>query len=359
METQAAFTIFDAAAHPTTPTGDEIRPYMDYPWRSMYFPGPERYQYASPYGDYLPDATPADGLAGSDRSLLHSQLLDGTGASAVLLLPLTRGVLPNADLGSQICSATNEWLASEWLNDAEGLLGTIRVNPSDPVAAVAEIERWASHPRMVQVAVPLQSQHPYGQRQYFPIWEAAAAHALPVAIHVDGGASVEFNPSAAGPLRYALEYRTLLPLTAAYHLASFVGEGVLQRLPEFRVVFADGGLSMLVPIIWRLDKDWRSTRVEIPWATQLPSEYLRQHVRFCLHRADLPRAPSERSVWWEMAWADEVLIFASNYPQSDCLRPDEVIDHLTPDIAGRVLSKTASDLYTRASIHTQTKETQS
>jgi predicted TIM-barrel fold metal-dependent hydrolase len=337
--------IIDAAAHPVSPTGEEIRTYMSGPWRSKFFPGPERYQYASPFGQYRADAAPSTGLPGSDPELFERQLLDAAGIEQVVLLPLTRGLLPNTDLASAVCAATNDWLADVWLDSGSRFLGTIRINPADPDAAIAEIQRWADHPKMVQVAVPLQAPHPYGQRGYFPIWKAASDRSLPVAIHVDGGASIDFHPSSAGPLRYALEYDTLTPLNAAFHLASFIAEGVFERLPGLRIVFADGGLSALTPIVWRLDKDWRGTREEIPWTTKLPSEYIKEHVRFCLHEADSPRAPGGPADWWEIGDAKELLMYSSNYPQRDCIMPRDAVAGLDDETAERVLCTNASELY--------------
>ena len=272
-------------------------------------------------------------------------MLDEAGIERAVLLPLTRGLLPNTDLASAICAATNDWLADGWLEAGSPFLGTIRVNPGDPAAAVAEIERWADHPAMVQIGVPLQAPHPYGQRGYFPIWEAAAERSLPVAIHVEGGASIDFHPSAAGPLRYALEYDTLYPLNIAYHLASFVAEGVFERLPELRVVCADGGLSAFTPILWRLDKDWRGTREEIPWTKKLPSAYLEEHVRFCLHAADATRSPGSPADWWQIANAKSMLMYSSNYPQRDCLLPPAAVAGLDAATADRVLCANAADLY--------------
>jgi predicted TIM-barrel fold metal-dependent hydrolase len=277
--------------------------------------------------------------------VLERQLLDENGIARVVLLPLTRGLLPNVDLASAVCAATNDWLADVWLSRGSRFLGSIRINPADPDAAITEIERWADHPAMVQVAVPLQSPHPYGQRGYFRIWQAAAERSLPVAIHVDGGASIDFHPSAAGALRYALEYDALYPLNVAYHLASFVAEGVFQRLAGLRVVCADGGLSALTPIIWRLDKDWRSTREEIPWTKRLPSAYLREHVRFCLHASDVPRAPGIAEEWWEAADAASLLMYSSNYPQRDCLLPRAAVNGFNDETARRVLFENAADLY--------------
>jgi predicted TIM-barrel fold metal-dependent hydrolase len=197
----------------------------------------------------------------------------------------------------------------------------------------------------VQIAVPLQAHQPYGQRMYFPIWQAAAAARLPVAIHVDGGASVDFHPTPAGPIRYALEYNTLLPLNVGYHLASFIAEGVLERLSDLRLVFADGGISALTPIIWRLDKDWRSTRSEIPWTKRFPSDYIAEHVSFCLHQADLPLEPAAPDEWWAIADAQRLLLYSSNYPSRDFLAPSAAVAGLGDTARHRILFENARDLY--------------
>jgi predicted TIM-barrel fold metal-dependent hydrolase len=338
--------VLDAAAHPVD-ARDELRSYMPAPWAERAFPGPERYQYASTLGEYAPDTAPEEGVPGSDAALLGRQLQQA-GVDHVVLLPLTRGLLANADLASVVAAATNRWLAERWLDghdEQRPFLGTIRVNPADPAQAVAEIETWAEQPTMVQVAVPAQSHHPYGQRLYLPIWEAAAAHGLPVAIHTDGGASVDFPPTSAGYPRYALEYRTLYPLNVAHHLASFVAEGVFERLPELRVVCADGGFAAFTTLLWRLDKDWRSTREEIPWVRHLPSAYIARQVRFCLHAADLPPRDVPAQAWLDVFDPGGICMYASDYPQSDFLRPDEAAFGLSEEDAARLLWGTAAELY--------------
>ena len=344
----ASSAIVDAAAHPVGPSGDEIRSYMPKAWRERSFPGPERYHYASPFGEYRADLVGGT-LPGSDPARLVQDVVEEHGITQVVLLPLTRGLLANVDLASIVCSATNEWLAETWL-DHGPFKGSIRVNALDPDAAVKEVGRWAGDSRFVQVAVPLQAHRPYGQRAYLPIWKAAAEAGLPVAIHVDGGASVEFHPTPAGPIRYALEYNVLLPLNLGYHLASFVAEGVFELVPDLRVVCADGGISALAPIVWRLDKDWRSTRDEIPWTKRFPSEYIGEHVRFCLHEADLPREPADQDRWWEIVDGGRMLLYSSNYPQHDFLSPAAATAGLGAEATRRILSQNAADLYDLASV---------
>src|SRR5262245_32659618 len=144
--------VIDAAVHPALRERDELREYLSMPWRDRYFPPPERYYYPPPADELLPDSA-----AARDPELLVRRLLGEAGADLVILLPLTRGLLPDADLGAAICAATNDWLAEAWLPSDPRLLGSIRVDPGEPERAVAEIERWAGHSQMVQVAVPMQA----------------------------------------------------------------------------------------------------------------------------------------------------------------------------------------------------------
>ena len=340
----AATRVVDASVHPVVRASDDLREYMPEPWRSRSFPGPERYEFAWTTGEQLTEAEREDGLAGSDADLLTAWLR-AAGVDTAILLPLTRGLLPNVDLATAICAATNEWLA-EWMDERDDdirYFGSIRVNPSDPDGAVREIERWAGHERMVQVAVPTQAHAPYGHRSFFPIWNAAHRHGLPVALHLDGGASVDFPPTPVGYPRLPIEFATLAPLTAAFHLASLFAEGVFTRLEGLRFVFADGGLDSLTSIVWRLDKDWRATRDEIPWTTTMPSAAVAEHVRFVWNALD-SSPPAHTARWLKATNAGSLLLFGTNYPSWDASGPGPLAG-LEQSVRERVLFRNAVDLY--------------
>lgn len=346
--TELAVATIDCAAHPQVRFQHDIREYMREPYRSKPFPGPDRYFYPNPVGDYLPSARPEEGLPGSDPALLQRQLFDEAGVDFAILLPLLRGLLPEVDLSAALCAATNDWLAETWLskyNQHGRFRGTIRVSPLDPEQAVREIERWAGHPHFVQIAVPMQSQHPYGQRQFFPIWETAAKYGLPVAIHADDGASVDFWPTPTGYFAHFIEYSSYYPLNFLYHLMSFLAEGVFDRLENLKVVFADGANDMLPPLVWRLDKDWRPTRHEMPWLRRMPSEYLRDHVRFCAHRLEGPRDPAKLTRWLEIADAGHLLLFASNYPRWDYFDARQAFLGTPAELRQRIMVENARELY--------------
>ena len=105
------------------------------------------------------------------------------------------------------------------------------MNPEDVKGAVAEIERLADHPKMVQVGVPMQSREPYGKPMFEPIWEAAAAHGLPVAVHINGGNGVDHAPTFAGHTYTYPGYAAFMPLNSFVHLATLIIDGMFGRHP--------------------------------------------------------------------------------------------------------------------------------
>jgi predicted TIM-barrel fold metal-dependent hydrolase len=331
----------DCAVHPMPRHPDDLRRYMPEPWRSRPFPGVQRYFYPAPGGDFDPAAGPAPA---SDPATVARHVLGERGAEAAILLPLTRGLLPDADLAAAVCAATNDWLAAEWLGEP-GFFGSIRVSPADPAQAVAEIERWAGHPRMIQVAVPMQAHQPYGQRIHTPIWEAAARHGLPVAVQIDGGSGVEYQTTPVGQAAHYFEWSALYPLNFGVHLASLIAEGAFARIPDLRFTFADGGLDMLAPLAWRMDKNWRPTRNETPWVDRTPSAYLKDHVRFLTRRLEGPDDPEIRARWLQLAGAADLLMFASGYPAWDACEPAAVTSGADPAMAARILGASARAWY--------------
>ena len=345
----ACLRFVDAAVHPLVSHGDQLREFMREPWRSRPLPpAVDRALYRPPFAEYLPDTeSRPETLPASDPALLARRIIDEAGAEAVVLLPLTRGMLADTRLEVAIAAATNDWLAAEWLSAAGGrFYGSLRIAPRAPREAVREIERWAGHPGFVQVAVPLEAHAPYGAEQYFPIWEAAARHGLPVAVHADGiGTGVEPPPTPVGYPTHFTEVFAMTPGTAALHLASLITEGVFERLEGLRIVFADGGFDLFGPLIWRLDKDWRASRSDIPWTQRPPSEYLSEHVRFVLDRWSGPPGESRLDELIEIWQAGGLLLYGSNYPSWDQLPAAEAAASLPEHLRERVMAGNARDLY--------------
>jgi predicted TIM-barrel fold metal-dependent hydrolase len=341
--------VVDCSFHPLMARQGELNPYLEEPWRSRGFSyGFQKGVYRPPVPPYAHGAEPADGSLPASDTNAEAAALTERGIDVAILVPLTSGLMPEVRFDSAIASATNEWLAAKWLDTDVNhgqLKGTIRVCPRDVGAAVSEIERWAEHPHFVQVAVPLEAHVPYGDEVYFPIWEAASSAGLPVAFRSDGWTGVQLPPTGAGYPSYYLEAYTQLPLLAALHFSSMVSEGVLERLPDLRLVFADGGFGLFEPISWRIDRVWRSLRFEVPWLTSPPSTYLHERVRIVLQKADILDDPDRMAKLLAIGDAAGLLLYGSNYPFWDAFGPEEVSEQLPAESRSRILGDNAAQWY--------------
>lgn len=339
--------IVDTNVQPHFAHNAEIRKFIDPAYRTRAIPDVEQQWYQAPGGDYRADLHDGRYPASVPETVAH-HLFSESCAGAVdyaILNPLTRGNIADYLLNSRICAAINDWLVARWLEHDDRFLGTIRVNPEDPRGAVAEIERLAAHPRMVQVGVPMQSREPYGKPQFEPIWEAAAAAGLPVAVLVNGGNGVDYAPTFAGHAHTYPGYAAFMPLNYFVHLATLIVEGVFGRHPGVRFVFASGGYDLLTPLIWRLDTFWMSMRDQTPWVDRYPSEYLAEHVRFCSSALDGPTDPADASRWMEFSDRSGLVMYGSGYPHWSTTSPDDAAMGLDADQRANLLWRNAADFY--------------
>src|SRR5690349_88834 len=213
---------------------------MHEPFRSRGFPDYEMDWYGAPGGEYVAGSTGQDGqYPGSDPASVAHELFERRGVDVAILHPMTRGVMPDRHLGTAIASAHNDMMVTRWLDDGtygDRFRGTIRVNPDDITGALRELDRYKDHPRVVQIGVPLQSREVYGKPQYWPLWEAAADANLPVAVHIEGGAGVQFAPTPSGKTRTYEQYLGFMALNYLYHLMNMIAEGVFERTPTLKFV---------------------------------------------------------------------------------------------------------------------------
>jgi uncharacterized protein len=288
------------------------------------------------------DSWPEGGLPGSDLDLMRSQLLDEHDIDYAVVSFFNPVDQEMPELAEDVSRAVNDWMWESWLEPEPRLLGSIVVPLEYPEAAVREIERLAGGPQWVQVLVPTTGVDPLGSRKYWPIYEAAAAHGLPVATHT--GAH-QPHLGTGWPSFYIEEY-VGLAMVARGVLLSLICEGVFEKIPAVRFVVVEGGVAWASSLRWALDGAWELHRDDVAPLERKPSEYMREHVWFTTQPIEEPDDPNHFVEVLEHGELLDRLLFSTDYPHWDFDSPQQALPRvLSPDVRRRILAGTACELY--------------
>lgn len=329
--------VVDCDIHPAMKTAGELFPFMAKRWQ----------EHLQTYGSQLRqgladglahprmtpdvarvDAWPADGSTpGSDPEFMRVQHLDANNVEYGILIPLGRSGSHqrNLDYGAALCSAVNEWQIAKWCDFDRRIRGSITVTQEDPATAVAEIKKRVAEKRFVQVLLPPRTVEPLGRRRYWPIFEAAVEHNLPIGLHLGGHGG---HPSTgSGMPSYYIEEHTSMVQTMQALISSLVIEGVFEAFPTLRIILIEGGFAWEPALCWRLDKHWKYFKSEVPHLKRAPSEYVREHVWFTTQPIEEPDNP--RDMRHIVDWVGvHRLLFSTDYPHWDFDDPRFALNHL-------------------------------
>ena len=200
------------------------------------------------------------------------------------------------------------------------LKGLIRAPARDVDAAVKEIRRWGKSDWAVAVQPSLGQHVPADHPDLEPIWHAAADLDLPIVHH-----SSTWNPP------YYPGYRDVWdnifigrlashPWGAMRFVASFIGGGILDRYPSLRLGVLECGFGWLPFWGRRMDEQYAyvGSTAELKMK---PSEYLTSGRFFC----SIERQEGEDMFRMVTAFlGDGALMYASDYPHSECQFPNSV-----------------------------------
>lgn len=240
--------------------------------------------------------------------------------------------------------ALNTWTAKEWLDADDRLRASIVVPMGTPAYAVEEIEYWAKDNRFVQVLMLAQSELLLGRQMYWPIWEAAERHGLPVALHI-GGVFRQAPTSVGWPATH-LEWYVGQTSNAEAQISSIVSEGVLQQYPNTRVVMSELGFNWVPPYMWKLDKVWKSYRPDFPWVDEMPSTLIRRHFKFTTSPADGAQEAGELDKTVDRLGSDQMLVYSSDYPHNHASHPWDISQGTSnPELMEKITKQNAFELY--------------
>ena len=347
------YSIFDIEIHARPSSPQDVAQYL-----------PDRY--AGRFLDgFLGDSTPnLDQRGGNDREdadtsdncpaasnpeLIARQLLDPYGIEwAICTGPIYNlSTIGDTDYAVALASAFNTWLNDDFVPCDPRFYGVVYVAVQDPKAAVREIEKWAGHGRVSEVFIGSAGAVPLGHRSHHVIYEAAAANGLPVATHSTmEGRGITGTPTGNGYCSRYIEYHTGLAASALTNVSSLVCEGVFAKIPDFKFVLLEFGISWAQPLMWALDREWKHLRSELPRLKELPSEYLKRQLFYTTQPIEEPKDTRDLVQTFHAVNGNSQIMFSSDYPHWDFDNPVVILPGRdNADLKRRILRENALALY--------------
>jgi uncharacterized protein len=304
----------DCDVHPPNPRRQDLLPFLDRYWSEAVQSRDIDVLELSSYPSHVASSRRPDWrIDGDPLENMQRHLLDAFGVDHAILNCVS-GILAvyNDYMGAALCRAANDWMAATFLDRDPRLRASILLPLQNPELAVEEIERRAADKRFVQVLVLAMGDTPLGRRIYWPIWAAAERHGLPIGIHA--GSSNRHAPTQAGYPSYYVEAQVGQMQGFSGQLLSFVAEGVFVKFPSLKLVMMESGVTWLPSLMWRMSKDWRGARDEVPWLKETPADILRRHVRMTLQPLDGPASADDVARSLDHLGSDDLVLFSTDFP---------------------------------------------
>jgi hypothetical protein len=164
---------------------------------------------------------------------------------------LAHGLIQDLDYAVAVARAYNDWLDDTYLTKDLRLLGAALLPAQRPEAAAAEIRRCAARPGFVVGMLPavLRPQQSYGAKEFWPIFEAAQATGMPIAVHGGPMVGLGFDHFRSMRVGSGLSH----PLAIFIQMADMVLSGVFEEFPELRCGYLEAGCGWVPWIMDRLD----------------------------------------------------------------------------------------------------------
>jgi uncharacterized protein len=280
-----------------------------------------------------------------DRADNRIEDMDDEGTDVHFLIPgswLSLHELPDPSFELGMIRAYHRHMADFCGQFPTRLKGLIVASARNVEEAVREIREWGDSQWAVAVKPLLPRDIPADHPDLDPVWRVAEDHDLPIAHH-----SSTWNPP------YYPGYRDVWdniflgrmashPWGAMRFVASFIGGGIFDRYPSLRMGVLECGFGWLPFWARRMDEQAVYVGGTAPLAHK-PSEYMASGRFFCSieHQEgeDMFNAVSG-------FLGDDVLMYASDYPHSECQFPDSIDNilawsSLKPDTRKKLLWENA------------------
>jgi predicted TIM-barrel fold metal-dependent hydrolase len=253
------------------------------------------------------------------------------------------------DLALACIRAYNDFIAEEWCGGSGGRLVPLGIVPLwDPELAVAEAQRLAGLGfRSITFS---EAPHLLGLPSIFSghwdrLFATCAAEGLVLSLHIGTGGFPMLAPDSSGAVP-----NVVASLNAGYTLTDWLFSGILQRLPELRVVLAESQLAWVPYVLARADFVWSEMRGE--GFTDISGRAM----------PDPPSETFRRNIWCTffrdpvgLTLLDHIgvgnVMYEVDFPHTDTSWPTsydtarEMTGGLAPQDAARIVAENARELF--------------
>lgn len=211
--------------------------------------------------------------------------LDATDVATAVLYPslgLTYGRITSRDAAVVLGRAYNDWLHETYLRRDPRFKGMALIPLQDVEAAVEELRRAVTELGMLGAIIPTRglSDLP-GDKKYWPVY--AEADRLGCALATHGGVHSGMGYDQMN--RWAAAHALGHPTSTLICFTSIIFNGILDKFPNARFAFLEGGVAWYLTAMERFDRSY-TTFVEYdpsgdygPHGDELPTEYIIRHIK--------------------------------------------------------------------------------
>jgi predicted TIM-barrel fold metal-dependent hydrolase len=179
---------------------------------------------------------------------------------------LSVGLIQHTEYAVRLCRAYNDYVADRYRRVDPRLHPMALVPMQDVQAAVSELRRAVRELALPGAMIPSSGLAlPAGHDYYWPLYAEAAELGCALAFHGGSNRGIGLDPISDFNASHILHH----PVPLMYALTTLVCYGVLDRYPDLRVGFMEGGCGWLVPLLDRMKRneeyfDTRATKRGLP-----------------------------------------------------------------------------------------------
>jgi predicted TIM-barrel fold metal-dependent hydrolase len=246
--------------------------------RTLFPPLDHHHHYVGehPPGSFRRNTGPAEWVEFMDDIGLESAVLYTTAG-------LAYGKITNRDWAIAVARAYNDWLYETYLQYSPRFKGIALVPLQEPDAAVEELRRAVRDLGMVGAMMPTTGLKAHlGSKEYWPVYREAEALGCCLGLHGGAHSGLGMDDMNVYTPVFSLGH----PVGLMIGFGGIIYNGILDKFPNVRIGFMEGGAAWLALVLERFDRGHETHRqvdprddLQGPHPDEKASDYVIRHIK--------------------------------------------------------------------------------